>query len=99
MKKIKIKDSKIENEKVIYENHPFFEKIRSSMMPNEYRKQMHEISNVGDQFIEDEIKLYYESIEAVENKKTNSMYIFYELEPIEIWEYILPDFDLLDNDY
>ena len=98
MRKIKIKDSKKEKEKEIYEDHPFFQKIKVSMMPNEYRKQMHEISNVDDEVIEDEIKSYYESIETAENNKDNSFNVFFELIPVEIWEYKLPDFNILDID-
>lgn len=61
--KIIIKDSKRKPQLVIDSDHPHFESVKKTMMPDEYRKKMGEISNLGSEFIEDSINYYYKQIE------------------------------------
>ena len=61
--KIIIQDSKRNPQMVIMKDHPFFEQIKRSMMPDEYRIKQREISNLDESLIEESINDYYESIQ------------------------------------
>lgn len=61
--KIIIRDKRRNPQLEIYSDHPLFEQIKNSMMPDDYREEMDKISNVDDDFREDIIKSYYQAIE------------------------------------
>lgn len=61
--KIIIRDKKKKHPVVVYSDHPYYEEIKSTIMPDEYRDTMHKISDLPDDIIEDYVKLYYELIE------------------------------------
>lgn len=76
-KKITIKDSRKKPMKVVYDNHPFFNDIANSLMPDEFREIQKKSTNLDDlSFIEEDIKRYYEQIEEAKT--------FDELTVIEI---------------
>ena len=84
--KIIIRDSKKNPQVVVDKNYPFFEDIKNSLMPDDYRNKMDEISNLKDEIKESEIKSYYESIENpyidfLGDKSLGKLYI---LEPIDL---------------
>ena len=61
--KITIKDSKRKPQLIIDEDHPHFESVKSSMMPDEFREKMGEISNLDSEVIEEQINNYYKQLE------------------------------------
>lgn len=86
--KIIIKDSKRNPQVVIDSAHPFYNDIKNSLMPDEYRIEQRKISNLPDSFIEECIKNYYKQIEAPygdnEISKKAKIAIFFPLLPIGI---------------
>lgn len=61
--KIIIKDSKRKPQLVIDSDHPHFESVKKTMMPDEFREKMSEISNLGSKVIENLINDYYKQLE------------------------------------
>lgn len=74
--KIVIKDSKRKKQLVVFQDHPFFNNIKNSLMPDEYRSKMKRMTNVEDGIIEELIASYYEQIEmpnvVIENENGDS---------------------------
>ena len=62
-KKIEIKDAKRTEPFIIWEDHPFFLEVESSLMPDEYRLAENKVSNMSEDEIEERIEYYYDSLE------------------------------------
>lgn len=85
--KITIKDRKMNPQKVVYENHPFFNEIKNSLMPDDFREEMSKISNLSEADLEEIISTYYERIEVPyinDGVLKGILCPFYELEPVAI---------------
>ncbi|PKK40390.1 hypothetical protein ABB02_00376 [Clostridiaceae bacterium JG1575] len=62
--KITIRDKRKNPQMVIDEDHPYFQAVKTGMMPDDYRKEMDETSNLDDEFREEAIGEYYKQIES-----------------------------------
>lgn len=81
--KILIRDSEKQPQMVVESDHPLYEEIKNTLMPDDYRKIMKEQSNLRSYRIEETIRFYYESIEEAEEKPDEAF--LFELIPQAIF--------------
>lgn len=96
--KITIKDYKRKPQLIIDADHPHFESVKTSMMPDEFREKMGEISNVDSEVIEDQINDYYKQLETpYDDTFQGIVFPFRLLVPMDIiinWKHIEKDYVL-----